>query len=389
MNSASSRILYDVPCKVCSDHSSGKHYGIFACDGCAGFFKRSIRRSRNYVCKAKTEGQCVVDKTHRNQCRACRLKKCFRVGMNKDAVQSERGPRVGTLRRQMAMFIGGKDVISSDDVKKMQQDLVFRALPIQPTIPPYILDLSARNRGLVDQSAYRTPMLSSFHPVPLSPTNLVESMRETAAELLFMNSRWIKAQCLANPLPINDQLLLLEHSWTDLFILSAPQYLLQFNFNLMLIAYQNGEHSALVQAEANQFQSILLKLADMNIDSREYNCIRSIALYNAAAQIESSNTDDDHSSSSSSKDDLTKVRLEEKSKIITYRDEAIADLAAHINVTKPTQPLRLQNLMLILDQLKRVSSYTIEELFFRREKGMTGGVTIVKLIVDMYRQGKI
>ena len=38
---ASSRILYDIPCKVCTDHSSGKHYGIFACDGCAGFFKVS------------------------------------------------------------------------------------------------------------------------------------------------------------------------------------------------------------------------------------------------------------------------------------------------------------------------------------------------------------
>ncbi len=33
------RILYDIPCKVCTDHSSGKYYGIFACDGCAGFFK--------------------------------------------------------------------------------------------------------------------------------------------------------------------------------------------------------------------------------------------------------------------------------------------------------------------------------------------------------------
>lgn len=38
----SDRILYDIPCKVCQDHSSGKHYGIYACDGCAGFFK--VRR---------------------------------------------------------------------------------------------------------------------------------------------------------------------------------------------------------------------------------------------------------------------------------------------------------------------------------------------------------
>lgn len=39
-NSATSgRILLNIPCKVCHDYSSGKHYGIFACDGCAGFFK--------------------------------------------------------------------------------------------------------------------------------------------------------------------------------------------------------------------------------------------------------------------------------------------------------------------------------------------------------------
>ena len=63
--------------------SSGKHYGILACNGCSGFFKRSVRRRLIYRCQAGT-GLCMIDKAHRNQCQACRLKKCITMGMNKD-----------------------------------------------------------------------------------------------------------------------------------------------------------------------------------------------------------------------------------------------------------------------------------------------------------------
>lgn len=37
-------------CVVCGDTSSGKHYGILACNGCSGFFKRSVRRKLIYRC---------------------------------------------------------------------------------------------------------------------------------------------------------------------------------------------------------------------------------------------------------------------------------------------------------------------------------------------------
>lgn len=307
--------------------------------------------------------------------------------MNKDAVQHERGPRNSTLRRQMALFIN-KDCISTDDVKTLQQELALRSLPMHTTIPSYILDLSSRNRGMIDTSAaYAPPMMSPFHPIPPSPTDAtVESVCETAAQLLFMNIRWMKAHVTNSQLTISDQLLLLEHSWTDLFILGAAQYLLQFNFNPLLCVYRiiddgnnSAEKNSLILNEANRFQNLLYKLAQMGIDSREYSCLRSILLYNMVAQNEATDLNQKGEKSS-------KTGMDDMQRIAALRNEAISELVAHINMTKPTQPLRFKNLMLLLEQFKDVSSYTIEELFFRRT---IGEVTIVKVMIDMYSQGKI
>ncbi|XP_045490175.1 protein dissatisfaction-like [Pieris rapae] len=91
----------EILCRVCGDKASGKHYGVPSCDGCRGFFKRSIRRNLDYVCKEN--GRCVVDVNRRNQCQACRFSKCLRVNMKKDAVQHERAPRPITDQQQLAL----------------------------------------------------------------------------------------------------------------------------------------------------------------------------------------------------------------------------------------------------------------------------------------------
>ena len=71
-------------CSICLDRATGKHYGAASCDGCKGFFRRSVRKNHVYTCRFQRN--CTVDKDKRNQCRYCRLKKCFRAGMRKEGM---------------------------------------------------------------------------------------------------------------------------------------------------------------------------------------------------------------------------------------------------------------------------------------------------------------
>ncbi|XP_037068077.1 probable nuclear hormone receptor HR3 isoform X2 [Pollicipes pollicipes] len=74
-----------IPCKVCGDKSSGVHYGIITCEGCKGFFRRSQSGIVNYQCPRQKN--CVVDRINRNRCQYCRLQKCLKLGMSRDAVK--------------------------------------------------------------------------------------------------------------------------------------------------------------------------------------------------------------------------------------------------------------------------------------------------------------
>ncbi|VDN87001.1 unnamed protein product [Brugia pahangi] len=69
-------------CMVCGDRSAGKHYGVMACYGCKGFFRRTIRSGQSYTCRFMQK--CSIDKDQRNACRFCRFQRCLEVGMEPD-----------------------------------------------------------------------------------------------------------------------------------------------------------------------------------------------------------------------------------------------------------------------------------------------------------------
>ena len=74
--------VFGPACVVCSDKASGYHYGVFTCEGCKGFFKRTVQKQLNYTCKEN--GSCDINQYTRNKCQACRYQKCVVTGMLKE-----------------------------------------------------------------------------------------------------------------------------------------------------------------------------------------------------------------------------------------------------------------------------------------------------------------
>ncbi|NXE16858.1 NR1I3 protein, partial [Lophotis ruficrista] len=74
-------------CAVCGDRATGYHFHVMTCEGCKGFFRRSINKGVRFTCPFARS--CPVTKAKRRHCQACRLQKCFDVGMRKDMIMSE------------------------------------------------------------------------------------------------------------------------------------------------------------------------------------------------------------------------------------------------------------------------------------------------------------
>ncbi|XP_034853590.1 peroxisome proliferator-activated receptor gamma isoform X1 [Mirounga angustirostris] len=85
-----SNSLMAIECRVCGDKASGFHYGVHACEGCKGFFRRTIRLKLIYD---RCDLNCRIHKKSRNKCQYCRFQKCLAVGMSHNAIRFGRMPQ--------------------------------------------------------------------------------------------------------------------------------------------------------------------------------------------------------------------------------------------------------------------------------------------------------
>ncbi|XP_066559403.1 peroxisome proliferator-activated receptor delta b isoform X2 [Amia ocellicauda] len=99
----------NVECRICGDKASGFHYGVHACEGCKGFFRRTIRMKLEYE---RCERSCKIQKKSRNKCQYCRFQKCLALGMSHDAIRYGRMPEA-EKRKLVAGLLAGETSIQS------------------------------------------------------------------------------------------------------------------------------------------------------------------------------------------------------------------------------------------------------------------------------------
>nr|ASL70586.1 nuclear receptor [Brachionus plicatilis] len=77
-------------CRVCKSKATGIHYGVCSCEGCKGFFKRSLVRYKGYICRG--DKNCLILPKDTRKCKFCRWMACNKAGMCVSQVRVGRIP---------------------------------------------------------------------------------------------------------------------------------------------------------------------------------------------------------------------------------------------------------------------------------------------------------
>ncbi|XP_076464316.1 uncharacterized protein LOC143296332 [Babylonia areolata] len=193
-------------CQVCNDNASGFHYGVWSCEGCKAFFKRSIQGPVDYMCPATNN--CTIDKHRRKSCQACRLRKCYEVGMNKGSQRKDRKSSGGSSTpKGKRCRADSTDVVnstsgagSSKNAKLLQSGPILEAL---------------KKADL--------PVLESYHNHnhPLDRVHLLNTLIKLADQELVFLINWAKHVPGYTDLSLSDQVHLIECCWMELLLLNC------------------------------------------------------------------------------------------------------------------------------------------------------------------------
>ncbi|XP_036104079.1 estrogen receptor isoform X1 [Molossus molossus] len=366
-------------CAVCNDYASGYHYGVWSCEGCKAFFKRSIQGNRHndYMCPATN--QCTIDKNRRKSCQACRLRKCYEVGMMKGGIRKDRrGGRMLKHKRQRDDGESRNEAGSSGDVRSAS--LWPSPLLIKHTKKNSpALSLTADQMVSALMEAEPPIIYSEYDPTrPFSEASMMGLLTNLADRELVHMINWAKRVPGFVDLTLHDQVHLLECAWLEILMIGLvwrsmehPGKLL-FAPNLLL----DRNQGKCVEGMVEIFDMLLAtssRFRMMNLQGEEFVCLKSIILLNSGVYTFLSST---------------LKSLEEKDHIHRVLDkitDTLIHLMAKAGLTLQQQHRRLAQLLLILSHIRHMSNKGMEHLYNMKCKNVVPLYDLLLEMLDAHR----
>ncbi|XP_028746050.1 estrogen receptor [Peromyscus leucopus] len=364
-------------CAVCNDYASGYHYGVWSCEGCKAFFKRSIQGHNDYMCPATN--QCTIDKNRRKSCQACRLRKCYEVGMMKGGIRKDRrGGRMLKHKRQRDDLEGRSEMGPSGDM---------RAANLWPS--PLVIKHTKKNSPALSLTADQMvsalldaepPLIySEYDPSrPFSEASMMGLLTNLADRELVHMINWAKRVPGFGDLNLHDQVHLLECAWLEILMIGLiwrsmehPGKLL-FAPNLLL----DRNQGKCVEGMVEIFDMLLAassRFRTMNLQGEEFVCLKSIILLNSGVYTFLSST---------------LKSLEEKDHIHRVLDkitDTLIHLMAKAGLTLQQQHRRLAQLLLILSHIRHMSNKGMEHLYNMKCKNVVPLYDLLLEMLDAHR----
>ncbi|ERL85801.1 hypothetical protein D910_03216 [Dendroctonus ponderosae] len=295
-------------CSICGDRASGKHYGVYSCEGCKGFFKRTVRKDLSYACRE--EKNCIIDKRQRNRCQYCRYQKCLTMGMKREAVQEE---------RQRTKDRDNSEVESTSSIAV--------DMPLERIV-------EAEKRVECNE-------------VSASLENINSNIRHASNSQLLQLLEWAKLLPHFTQLNMQDQIVLLKNSWNELHIMALAHRSMTVQQGILLATgltiNESLSHAIGVGNIYVWIQDFINKLREIRVDKTELACLRAVILFNPEFR-----------------------GLVCKEDVNVIREKIYEVMEEYVRTTYPSEPGRFAKLLLRLPVLRSIGLKCQDHLFFYR-----------------------
>ncbi|KAJ0001865.1 hypothetical protein NQD34_001661 [Periophthalmus magnuspinnatus] len=338
------KMLGNEVCSVCGDKASGFHYNVLSCEGCKGFFRRSVIKSAQYSCK--NNGRCEMDMYMRRKCQQCRLRKCREAGMLEQCVLSEEQIRLKKLKKQQ------------DDESARSSSVVTPTPPPDPaTLDPQQEDMIQKLVAMQKQCNKRSFLdRPKVTPWPQSQDLQNREVRQQRfahfTELAIMSVQEIVDFAKQLPgfleLTREDQIALLKTSTIEIMLLETSRrynpaidsitFLKDFSYNKEDFA------KAGLQIEfINPIFEFSKGMNDLHLDEAEYALLIAINIFSA-----------------------DRPNVQDHELVERLQQPYVDALRSYIMIKRPNDHLMFPRMLMKLVSLRTLSSVHSEQVFALR-----------------------